>query len=95
MVHKEAEQWTNTLKDLCVARVRRAASPRRHRPSTEGHRAALANQDTDRTRVRNRVELVLDWVKSREYRSGENPARWSGHLDKVLPKRSHDRPDAR
>jgi integrase len=37
------------------------------------------------TRVRGRVELVLDWAKVRGYRSGENPARWRGHLDKLLP----------
>jgi hypothetical protein len=28
---------------------------------------------------------VLDWAKAREYRNGENPARWRGHLDKLLP----------
>lgn len=33
-------------------------------------------------RVRNRIGLVLDWGKSREYRSGENPARWRGHHDR-------------
>ena len=37
------------------------------------------------SRVRNRVELVLDWAKARGYRGGENPARWRGHLDKLLP----------
>ncbi|MCG2592144.1 integrase arm-type DNA-binding domain-containing protein [Ramlibacter sp. XY19] len=36
------------------------------------------------TRVRGRVELVLDWAKVRGYRTGENPARWRGHLDKLL-----------
>ncbi len=38
-------------------------------------------------RVRGRVESVLDWAKAREYRTGENPARWKGHLDKLLPAR--------
>jgi integrase len=38
------------------------------------------------SRVRNRVELVLDWATARKYRSGDNPARWRGHLDKLLPK---------
>ncbi|MEJ1367979.1 MAG: site-specific integrase, partial [Candidatus Sedimenticola sp. (ex Thyasira tokunagai)] len=40
------------------------------------------------TRVRQRVESVLDWATARGYRKGENPARWKGHLDKLLPKRS-------
>lgn len=40
------------------------------------------------TRVRQRIENVLDWAKVRNYRQGENPARWRGHLDKLLPKPS-------
>src|SRR5262245_14678488 len=39
-------------------------------------------------RVRGRMESVLDWAKARGYRAGENPARWRGHLDKLLPVRS-------
>lgn len=35
-------------------------------------------------RVRGRIEAVLDWAKAHEYRSGDNPARWKGHLDKIL-----------
>lgn len=39
-------------------------------------------------RVRNRIELVLDAAAAQGHRSGANPARWRGHLDKILPKRS-------
>ena len=39
-------------------------------------------------RVRNRIELILDAAKARGLRSGENPARWRGHLDKLLPPRA-------
>jgi integrase len=39
------------------------------------------------SRVRGRLENVLDWAKVRGYRDGENPARWRGHLDKLLPER--------
>lgn len=39
-------------------------------------------------RVRGRIECVLDWATARGYRRGENPARWRGHLDKLLPARS-------
>ena len=38
-------------------------------------------------RVRGRIEAVLDWAGARNYRTGENPARWRGHLDKLLPAR--------
>jgi len=36
------------------------------------------------SRVRGRMENVLDWAKARGYRKDENPARWRGHLDKLL-----------
>jgi integrase len=39
-------------------------------------------------RLRGRIEAILDWATVRGYRQGENPARWRGHLDKLLPKRS-------
>jgi integrase len=38
-------------------------------------------------RVRGRMESILDWAKVRGYRMGENPARWKGHLDHLLPSR--------
>jgi integrase len=37
------------------------------------------------SRVRGRIEQVLDFASVRGWRSGENPARWRGHLDKLLP----------
>jgi len=40
------------------------------------------------SRLRGRIERVLDYAKVRGWRSGENPARWRGHLDHVLPKRA-------
>jgi integrase len=39
------------------------------------------------SRIRGRIESVLDWAKAREYREGENPARWRGHLENLLAKR--------
>jgi integrase len=40
------------------------------------------------SRLRGRIEAVLDYAKARGWREGENPARWRGHLDQLLPKRS-------
>ena len=40
------------------------------------------------SRVRGRIENVLDYSKARGWREGENPARWRGHLDHLLPARS-------
>ncbi len=39
-------------------------------------------------RLRGRIEAVLDWAAVRGYRSADNPARWKGYLDKLLPPRS-------
>lgn len=36
------------------------------------------------TRLRGRIESVLDWAKAMDMREGENPARWRGHLNKIL-----------
>lgn len=40
------------------------------------------------SRLRGRIESVLDWASARGYRTGDNPARWRGHLDNLLPPRS-------
>lgn len=40
------------------------------------------------TRVRQRIEAVLDYAGARGWREGDNPARWRGHLDKLLAKRT-------
>ena len=40
------------------------------------------------SRVRGRIESVLDFATARGWRSGDNPARWRGHLDNLLPARA-------
>ena len=86
---KHAGQWTRTLdtyvtpafgrlpvQTIDVALVMRALEP------------LWATKAETAGRVRRRIEAILDWAKARGYRSGENPARWRGHLDKLLPARS-------
>ncbi len=86
---KHAAQWENTLstyafpvfgdrpvQDIDVELVLRALQP------------IWSSKTETATRVRQRIENVLDWAAARGYRHGENPARWRGHLDKLLPKRS-------
>lgn len=41
------------------------------------------------SRLRGRIERILDFAKVKGWRTGENPARWRGHLDKLLAKREH------
>ena len=83
---KHVEQWRTTLKvyaspvigDLPVSLIDTALVLRVLRP--------IWNEKTETaSRLRGRMERVLDWAKVQGYRSGENPAVWRGHLDKLLP----------
>jgi integrase len=40
------------------------------------------------SRLRNRIETVIDWATVRKYRQGLNPARWGGHIEHLLPSRT-------
>jgi len=86
---KHADQWTNTLttyaspiigttlvRDIQTADVVRVLSP------------IWQDKTETATRVRQRIEKVLDYAKVHGHRDGENPARWRGHLDMILPKAS-------
>lgn len=50
-------------------------------------RPVWAKKPETASRLRGRIERVLDAAKAQGHRSGENPARWRGHLDHLLPKR--------
>ena len=83
---KHVQQWRNTLRDYVYPTI-----GRRH-PSeiTLAHVKAIlepiwATKTETATRVRQRIEAVLDWAYVHDLRTGENPARWRGVLDKVLP----------
>ena len=39
------------------------------------------------SRLRGRIEAILDWARVRGFREGENPARWRGHMESLLPPR--------
>ncbi|RWQ57817.1 site-specific integrase [Mesorhizobium sp.] len=58
----------------------------REHPERPGRGIWMAIPETA-NRVRGRIENVLDWATTRGYRDGENPARWRGHLENVLPAR--------
>jgi integrase len=90
---KHAEQWRSTLEayvyptiaDVAVADVSTAMLVRILEPIWS-KKAETAN------RVRGRIERILSRAASRGHRSGENPARWRGHLDNILPARSRVAP---
>lgn len=52
------------------------------------HPASASRLPETAGRVRGRVEAVLAWATVSGYRSGDNPARWCGHLEQALPARA-------
>jgi integrase len=86
---KHASQWENTLRDYAFPEIGEKAP---QDVTTEDVLRILkpiwqAKPETA-SRVRNRIELVLDAARARGLSNGPNPAAWRGHLDKLLPKRS-------
>lgn len=83
---KHGQQWRNTLKTYAspvmgALMVRDVALPH-----VLGVLEPIWRTKTETaSRLRSRIELVLDWATARGYREGLNPARWRGHLDKLLP----------
>jgi integrase len=86
---KHAAQWTSTLKtyaypligDVSLQAIDTGLVMKVVEP-------IWATKPETANRVRGRIETILDWAAVRGYRLGENPARWRGHLDKLLPSRS-------
>ena len=86
---KHAKQWTSTLKnyaypvfgDLPVQVIDTGMVMKVLEP-------IWTTKTETASRVRGRIEAILDWASVRKYREGENPARLKGHLDKLLPQRS-------
>ena len=82
---KHAQQWRNTietyanpvigkvaLRDIDVAMVRRILEP------------IWTTKNETASRVRGRIESIIDWVITMGYRTTANPARWKGHLEHLL-----------
>lgn len=83
---KHALQWTSTLgnyaypvigrlqvRDIELSHIVKILEPIWH------------DKTETAKRLRGRIENILDWATVRDYRKGDNPARWKGYLDKILP----------
>jgi integrase len=86
---KHTDQWTNTLEayaypvlgGLPVQQVDTGSVMKVLEP-------IWAHKPETASRVRGRIETILDWATARGHCQGENPARWKGHLENLLPKRT-------
>ena len=67
---------------------RAAGASRRCRARLKGVEPIWTTKPETASRVRGRIESILDWATARGYRAGENPARWRGHLENLLPKKT-------
>ena len=86
---KHARQWMSTMKTYARPVI---GAKRVDAISTEDALKVLSPIWTTKTvtakRVRGRIENILDFAAAHKYRDPLNPARWRGHLDKLLPKPS-------
>lgn len=90
---KHAAQWTSTLARYVFPAIGLLEV---QTITTKNILAVLTPIWTEKpetaSRVRQRVEAVLDYATAIEAREGRNPARWRGHLDRLLPQASKVRP---
>lgn len=86
---KHISQWSNTLKtyvypvfgNISIAEINTALIKDVLDP-------IWTSKNETASRIRGRIEKVIDWANASGYRKGDNPARWRGHLENLLPKRS-------
>lgn len=94
---KHVQQWENTLAqhvyptfgdvlvgDISLVQVMAVLEQPADASKPEGPTLWIGKTETA-SRLRGRIESILDWATVRGYRHGDNPARWRGHLDKLLP----------
>ena len=85
---KHIDQWTNTLKAYVFPVFGKTPSRAVDTPLVvKALEPIWTTKPETAGRVRGRVESILDWAKAIGHREGENPARWRGHLENLLPRR--------
>lgn len=83
---KHGQQWENTLKTYAHPHIGDIRVPDIETAHITSCLFPIWKTKTETAkRLRGRIENILDWAKVSGYRDGDNPARWRGHLDKLLP----------
>jgi integrase len=86
---KHAAQWLSTLKSYALPKIgRRRVDDVDTDAVLSVLRPIWSEKPETASRVRQRLEAVLDYATAIGKRQGDNPARWRGHLDHLLPKPS-------
>lgn len=83
---KHAAQWKSTLRRYAFPTIGKLpASQISNDHIVDILRPIWTSKTETATRLRGRIESVLDWAKHKGYRTGENPARWEGNLKHEFP----------
>jgi integrase len=83
---KHGAQWSATLENYAYPKIGKMLVKDIDLPQVLSVLEPIWRTKTvTAARLRGRVEAVLNWATTRGYRTGENPARWRGHLDTLLP----------
>ena len=85
---KHAQQWQNTLDKYCIPIADLPVDKIDSYLVMQCLEPIWAVIPETASRIRGRMEKILDWSRVNGYREGENPARWSGHLDQSLPRKT-------
>lgn len=89
---KHAEQWVSTLGNYVYPKIGDLPI---HQVSTDAITRILepiwSVKSETAKRIQGRIENILDWATARKLRTGDNPARWRGHLEMLLPALSKSR----
>lgn len=84
---KHAAQWTSTLEAYAFPSLGNMQVTKIATADVVGALKPIWSQKPETAnRVRQRIEAVLDYASALGIREGDNPARWRGHLDNLLPK---------
>lgn len=84
---KHRAQWSSTLASYAAALEDRPIDEITTDEVLDVLRPIWTSKPETASRLRGRLERIFDAARTRGLRSGENPARWRGHLATVLPKR--------
>ncbi|MEO9781631.1 MAG: integrase arm-type DNA-binding domain-containing protein [Sedimentitalea sp.] len=84
---KHASQWTSTLEAYVFPKVGQVQVAKIETADVMGTLTPIWSKKPETAnRVRQRIEAVIDYATALGIRAGDNPARWRGHLDHLLPK---------
>jgi integrase len=84
-----AGQWRTTIDDYCGPILDKPVDAIDTQAVLGVLQSVWGRIPETASRLRGRIEAVLDYAKAHDWRSGENPAAWRGHLALILPKRGN------